>query len=371
MTSSSSRRNRPSPLYLLLFLLAAGVLYLYQGGHLAGLGLSPQGPVISVEAGTWIKTLFTAPDFEDLSPHEGGLDALLAADIEVAQQQVDVAAFDFDLESVKQALLSAHRRGVRVRMVVDDENLEDERVAAVMEELTEAGIPVVYDQRNAFMHDKFVIIDGRIVWTGSWNLTDNGTYRNNNNVLRITLPELAQNYEAEFEEMFVDASFGPRSPDDTPYPTLVLSDGSRIENLFAPEGAVRAAIIAQLRQADEEILFLAYSFTDDEIAQVLLEKARAGVRVRGVYESRGASTEYSTYDLLKSADLEVRLDGNPRVMHHKVFVIDGRVTITGSYNFSASAAQENDENVLIVENPDLAYSYSAEFARIYAAGQEE
>ena len=128
--------------------------------------------------------------------------------------------------------------------------------------------------------------------------------------------------------------------------------------------------MSRLRQAKEEILFLAFSFTDDDIARVLLEKAREGIRIRGVFESRQES-EYSEYRVLRKAGLDVRLDGNPRTMHHKVFVIDGQILITGSYNFSKNAAEENDENILILENPGLAQAYREEFERVYQAAQKE
>jgi len=170
--------------------------------------------------------------------------------------------------------------------------------------------------------------------------------------------------------MFLDGKFGPKSPENTPYPVLQLSDGSRIETYFAPEENVRGAIMGRLREAKEEILFMAFSFTDDDIARVLLEKAREGVRVRGVLESRQESP-YSEYAVLRKAGLDVRLDGNPRTMHHKVFVIDGKVLITGSYNFSQNAAEENDENILIIENAGLARAYQEEFERVYQAAQEE
>lgn len=371
MSNSSSQRRRPSLLYLVVFLLAAVGLYLYQGGFLAFLGLAPAPSLVSVTPGAWVQAHFTAPDFDDAAPHRGGLDALLAQEIDAAQEAVDVACFDFNLPAVTEALVRAHQRGLQVRLVLDDENLADEAVVEATDTLIEAGIPIVYDHRNAFMHNKFVVVDRRVVWTGSWNLTENGTYRNNNNVLRIELSQLAENYTAEFEEMFLDNAFGPRSPADTPYPLLELSDGSAIETYFSPEDGVRQALITHLRQAEREIVFMAFSFTDDDIAQVLLEKARAGVTVRGVFEARNAGSDYSEYGVLGKAGLDVRLDGNPRVMHHKVLIIDGAVTVTGSYNFSASAAGENDENVLVIQNAELARSYLAEFDRVYQAGQEE
>lgn len=365
------KRARVSPLYLLLFLLAAILLGLYQAGYLGWLGLSPRPPVVQAPAGAWYQVYFTAPDTADAAPHTGGIDARVVADIEAAQESVDIASFDLDLQTIARALLQAHERGVRVRLVIDDENLADEVVLQTTRDLAAAGIPIVYDRRQAFMHDKFVVIDRRLVWTGSWNLTDNDTYRNNNNFLRLELPPLAENYTREFEEMFLENAFGPRSPRNTPYPALLLDDGTRIETYFSPEDDPRSAVLSALEQAKQEILFMAFSFTDQEIARLLVQKAKAGVVVRGVLEARNAAAASSIYDLLRGAGVDVRLDGNPRVMHHKVFVIDGRITITGSYNFTESAAEENDENLLIIENADLARAYREEFERVYGAGRTE
>jgi len=366
-SSNSTQKRKVSPLYLVLLLLAAIGAYLYQSGNLEWLGLAPPDQVVSV-AGDWYQVHFTAPDFEDLLPHNGGMDSLVAADIAQAQERVDIASFEYDMESLTEALIAAHDRGVEVRLVLDDSNLDDEEMYRLTEELVDHGIPIAWDQRSAFMHDKFVIIDEMVVWVGSWNLTDNDTYRNNNNMLRFALPELAANYTAEFEEMFLEEQFGPTSEVNTPYPELQLSDGTTIQTYFSPEDNARAGLIAQLREAESEILFLAFSFTDDDIARVLLEKARAGVEVRGVFETRNAQSEYAEYNVLKKAGLDVWLDGNPRTMHHKVFVIDGEVTITGSYNFSANAAESNDENLLIIANPTIAQSYVEEFERVYAVG---
>jgi phosphatidylserine/phosphatidylglycerophosphate/cardiolipin synthase-like enzyme len=61
----------------------------------------------------------------------------------------------------------------------------------------------------------------------------------------------------------------------------------------------------------------------------------------------------------------VRLDGNPELMHHKVFIVDQEIVIFGSYNFSAAAETRNDENLLIIYSPELAAQFSEEFERVY------
>jgi phosphatidylserine/phosphatidylglycerophosphate/cardiolipin synthase-like enzyme len=357
-------RNLVASLLTILGLLIAGVLWLIQGTTGADPGLSdPAEPTPTgswrTAAGDWYQVYFTVP--QDEPTWSGGLDEIVAADIDGAQETVDIAAYDFDLESLTGALLRAHERGVRVRMVIDGDNLELDQPL----DLIDAGVPVVEDGRSATMHDKFVVIDGTITWTGSWNLTDNGTYRNNNNVLRIVSPEMAANYAAEFDEMFEDDAFGPGSPADTPYPILIAGD-AEIRTLFAPEDGVMGEILATVSGARESIRFLAYSFTDEALAAEMMARAAAGVLVEGVFEARGAESEYSRYGPLHDAGLQVWKDGNPAIMHHKVIIIDRATVITGSFNYSASADQSNDENLLIIHDPQLAAHYLEEFDRVVA-----
>jgi phosphatidylserine/phosphatidylglycerophosphate/cardiolipin synthase-like enzyme len=205
------------------------------------------------------------------------------------------------------------------------------------------------------------------VWTGSMNFTTTGAYRNDNNLIHIRSRQLAENYTTEFEEMFTLRMFGDDVIADTPNPAFTL-DGTQIENYFSPDDGAADAIIAALQDAEESIYFLAFSFTSDPIADVLLQQAADGVEVAGVFERRQyESNTGGEFDRLAAAGLDVRLDGNEYSMHHKVFIIDGETVITGSYNFSRSAEQRNDENVLIIRNPAVAARYLNEFERVFGA----
>ena len=336
-------------------------------------GLGGSRTVTETVSGDWIRVYFTSPRYpDDDAYHHDGLDEKLAAVIEQAESSVDVVAYDLDLERVADALIAAHRDGVQVRVVVESDNVDEEAVAS----LRRAGITIVEDERESgLMHDKFAVIDGQWVWTGSWNMTKNGTYRNNNNGVLIASPALAENYTVEFEEMF-EGQFGPTSPADTPNPnvTITVETGEgeerqerqvEVENYFAPEDEAAAQIISEIEGAQERIRFLAFVFTSDEIADALLARARAGVVVQGVIESRNAGGEYSEYERLRVAVHDVLADGNPYIMHHKVIIIDDATVILGSYNFTASAEEKNDENLLIIHDPEVAALFVAEFGRVY------
>jgi phosphatidylserine/phosphatidylglycerophosphate/cardiolipin synthase-like enzyme len=63
--------------------------------------------------------------------------------------------------------------------------------------------------------------------------------------------------------------------------------------------------------------------------------------------------------------VDVRLDGKPYLTHHKFMVVDGKIVVTGSYNWSYSAEEKNDENLIVVSSPDIARLYEAEFNRVW------
>jgi phosphatidylserine/phosphatidylglycerophosphate/cardiolipin synthase-like enzyme len=83
------------------------------------------------------------------------------------------------------------------------------------------------------------------------------------------------------------------------------------------------------------------------------------------------SNQGTEYDLFKQADMSVRLDGNEGLMHHKVFVIDGKIVAFGSYNFSKSAEENNDENLIVIYSEPIAQQFIKEFYRVWNQASPE
>ena len=205
------------------------------------------------------------------------------------------------------------------------------------------------------MHDKFFVFDDACVWTGSFNITMSAAYRNNENAISFCSTEAAANYDTEFNEMFA-GQFGPKSPSDTPYPIFYV-DGIKVENYFGSEDHVMDKVVAVVGQAQSSIHFMTYSFTDDQLGQEMLSLADKGVQIEGIFETLGATSQSSECTPLRQKGLDIRLDGNPKTFHHKVIIIDQQIVIFGSFNFTAQANEENDENLLIVYDPSLAASF--------------
>ncbi|MEN8172824.1 MAG: phospholipase D-like domain-containing protein [Chloroflexota bacterium] len=315
----------------------------------------------------WFSIYFSNPDSPTAFTYRGGPDDKLATAIREARFSVDAAIYHINLWSIRDALIAAHNAGVTVRVVAETKNMDETEI----QELRQAGIPIVEDHRESFMHNKFMVIDNHEVWTSSMNFTVNGAYKNDNNLLRIRSSKLAENYTTEFNEMFEQGMFGDHAIANTPHPSITL-DGSQVETYFSPDDGAAARIVRLIQNAQTSVSFMAFSFTSDQIAAALLERAENGVNIVGVFdESQYYSNAGTEFDNLYDAGLAVYLDQNIYNMHHKVIIIDRKIVITGSYNFSYSAEQRNDENVLIIHNAQAAESYLDEFERVLAKAISE
>jgi phosphatidylserine/phosphatidylglycerophosphate/cardiolipin synthase-like enzyme len=313
--------------------------------------------------GPWFELYFTDPTDPAGSQYSGGVDERLVEAVDAARLSVHMAIYNLNLNTVREALIRAHRRGLDVRVVTESDNQEGDD----LQRLIAAGVPVLGDRRDGIMHNKFTVIDGSQVWTGSMNYTGSGVYADNNCLIRIFSSELAQAYEAEFSEMFEDDNFGPQGGSSEPFPTLVI-DGTPLEVRFAPDDRPEPALVNLVDTARESVDFLAFSFTSDPLGEALMRADRDGVQVRGVMdEEQATSNTGSELPAFHSAGLDVRLDGNPGQMHSKVLIIDQEIVVFGSYNFSRSANETNDENILVIHNQAIARRFQEEFARIYAA----
>ena len=311
--------------------------------------------------------------------------------MEGAKESLQGAFYEFrDLE-VARGLLEAKRRGVRVEIYGESDYRQDFRrylVAASLGQTQEpprvaqaalrervrpisidceeiAGIPVCFDEREGFMHHKFLVVDGKAVWTGSANMTWNAFARNNENSLLLPSPTLAAGYLEEFQALFGGEKMGLGKP------VAFRLEDPLVEGTayFSPKGGAegREALLQAVRKAQKEILVAAFVLTDREVVEALEDAHRRGVALKVLLETRNLRD--SREEDLRKAGIPVRQDGNPYTMHHKVMVLDGEWLVTGSYNFSARAWQVNNENLLVLQSPALAQRYRQEVLRLWEEGK--
>jgi len=280
--------------------------------------------------------------------------------------------------------------------------------------LQRAGVPLIDDTEDgsagsALMHSKYLIADRRVVITGSTNFTpscihgdpdDRRSRGNVNHLLRIESAALAAAFAADFAAMWGD---GPGGAQDSRFGLAkqsgpaqeVMVGPSRVRVLFAPHRrqdpnqglTLIAQVLAEARQKVDLALFV---FSAQSLADSLRELQQRGVRLRVLADPGFASRPFSeVLDLLGVAlpDQDCKLEagnhplqaplagvGIPRLpsgdkLHHKVAVIDNRTVITGSFNWSPSAAHQNDEVLLVIHSPLLAAHFTREMDRLWRGAE--
>lgn len=366
---------------ILIIVLFTGVVYIITGKDVLGI-FAPieESPILTTVnttsptrvGGNWWEVYFADPiNHGDPEQWRGSIQEILIEKINAAQISIHIASFEFDLTPVADALIKAKNRGVDVRWVTDDEHgleADEEPGHGQFAMMADSGIKIKDDGRSALMHNKFWIFDKQVVWTGSTNITKNGIFKQNNNVIVIYSTKVAEIYEREFQEMW-NGEYGPRSPSTLDQQSVSVN-GSFIQVLFASEDGVIGNIIPIVENATSSIRFMAFSFTDYPLAKAMIDRADVGVDVAGVFEKVGSETEYAELRTFLCAGVPVRQDGNPSFLHHKLIIVDERYVITGSLNFSTNAEESNDENLIVIENPEIAKLYIEEFSRVWNEGSD-
>ena len=277
-----------------------------------------------------------------------------------AEKTVHCAFYDINLEGLISAIAEkSHMADVKI--IIDTENYDGQ--------IKGDGIKIA--KTNAKMHNKFCVIDDSLVLTGSTNPTNNDAHKNNNNLIMINSDYIAENYEDEFNELWNSIYAGGNN---VKYNKLHTPIG-QIENYFCPEDCASEdngglyRIIELIRNAESSVKIASFSFTHEKLADELLKADIKGIDISVLTERKQRNVQGAQYARLKDFGLNIRVDGNKNNMHNKFIVIDGKIVVTGSPNFSFSGFNRNDENMLIIFNEELALGFVKEFDSIFGEGE--
>jgi len=119
-----------------------------------------------------------------------------------AKSTVDIAIYSLTLPSFAQTLVKLSQSGVKIRIVADKS--EAKSPSSLIASLVKAGIPTKFGNVRGIMHNKFMIIDGRMLETGSFNYTTNATAANAENQIYLDNPDVVAQYHAQFELLWVN-----------------------------------------------------------------------------------------------------------------------------------------------------------------------
>lgn len=322
-------------------------------------------------------------------------------------ESLDLCLYGLDRENLLQAIESAIDRGVHVRFVGDKDGsgkvseMEGDyyegyyRVASRLD----TKFPVSGKKRvnfpdddgfddfrlvngNAIQHNKFGVIrhtnGDTYLFMGTTNITETGFERNNNNLLIFNHSGIASVYQQQFEYLLGLSGSAPVSTVNT-----FTIDGIKIDVLFSPQDLDGKSAMDHLMElvdtADSSIHFLIFSFPHRYLNDLIISKYfDEGVDVKGVFDQSQLNNHEEEY--YAQQGIPVRIDGNFHVenghggkLHHKTMILDSAqndaVVVTGSFNWSNNANENNDENMIFIHSKAIAQFYEQEFDRRFEEGK--
>jgi phosphatidylserine/phosphatidylglycerophosphate/cardiolipin synthase-like enzyme len=309
--------------------------------------------------------------------------------IDQARSTIRFAVMGFSHDPVIEAMVRAYDRGVTVEMVGDAGHLTNDGY----QWFRDRHIPITVGNQAHIMHDKFMVVDDRFVFASTSNWTDSDLQQNSNNFAMIDNPFVAADFTAEHQQMF-QGVFGNNKIEIDNGRVYEMGD-TTVEVWFAPNEDAMGRILELVDGAEESVKFTIFAFTKDQLGGALIRKQEELVRkgiatpgdptygVAGVIDQSQlhSNGQYHEAYRMLGAGIPLRMDGNNAEsqpgdyqagggrLHSKTLIIDALgdepAVISGSFNWSASATQSNDEFLLVFRGPRVAEEFDQYFSYLW------
>ncbi len=287
----------------------------------------------------------------------------IVEEINSATDSIDVALYGINEQmTIVNALKSAKKRGVKVRVVADYSD-NTEKIYPYSKIFID-DFNAKTDSNKTLMHNKFIIFDNKKVLTGSMNFSSSGSGGYNSNIAAIiNSAKVARFYKDEFNQMF-DGKFSAKKEEIKK--SKVKFDKTEILVYFSPKDNVfENGILPLIQNAKKKIYVSAFYLTDKKLINELINAKKRNVEIFVLMDSLGAMNFKDRINILKEAKIPVKAENWGGKNHEKTIMIDDEYLIFGSCNFTKSGFYKNDENVLIIKNPDIASFYGDYFLYLF------
>lgn len=284
-------------------------------------------------------------------------EAQVLCTLERAKREVVIAHYNIRRPGTIATLIKLKRRGVDVRIAVDEGNSKHEWNTGD-DELEAAGIKIVRTKpkgEGALMHLKSTVIDEETVLTGSFNFNETAALANDENMIVLREPGLAKRYRDQILEVLGEKAREVQPAQVTP----------SVAVHFIPEVDASKILIPALDAAKRSIDVAMFTFTQRDLADALVRAQKRGVQVRVVVETK--QTTMSTADeALEAGGVQLVRGANKvgqySAMHHKYLIVDGARTYTGATNWTNAGVRKNEEDLIALDFPEVALAFEQNFA---------
>lgn len=213
---------------------------------------------------------------------------------------------------------------------------------------------------NGLMHHKFCVINNTYVITGSYNPTQINNHHEN--LILIESPTIANNYIKEFEQLRKINQDKQNKKEKTRTNKIIFNNYT-LENYFCPQDNCKQQVLEKIKSANQTIKFMLFTFTDQDIAKEIVKKHEEGIKVKGIIENF-QNKRYWQVPTLEENNVTFKIHSARELQHNKIFIIDN-IVITGSYNPTRAANTINDENILVITQPEIVQEYKEYFLQVY------
>lgn len=284
--------------------------------------------------------------------------------INAAQKTVDMAIYGYStVPAIETALRNASKRGVKLRLVYDLDN-KGKNIYSNTSDLTS----LIQNNNNdgnsqeaqSIMHNKFYIFDDKILITGSANLshTDMSGF-NTNSIIVINSDKIAKIYKNEFNQMY-EGKF--HSEKRTQFNNKNTNTVDSLKVYFSPQDkSLTNAVLPLIKNAKEYIYIPTFVLTEKRVTEELINAKNRGVDVKIIMDALNASIKHSKHKDLRTNGIMVKTENYAGKMHSKSMIVDDKYTIIGSMNFSNSGENKNDENLIVINDAEIAQFYKKFF----------
>ena len=269
---------------------------------------------------------------------------------------IDIAIYGYeDNPAITLALKNAKNRGIQIRFIHDESpqgsfyKNNDTIAQLAQKSKNDRQTP----EAAKIMHNKFVIFDDEIVFTGSMNFSKSGLSEYDvNDIIIIRSKPIAELYTMEFEQMLAGKFHNAKTKHNVPN-TFNIGN-STVEVYFSPQDKSSQRIIQLINQAKSYIYIPSFLITHAGITEALINAHSKGIDVKIIIDANSIHTRNTKHKLLRDKGIQLKAENYAGKLHSKAIIIDNMYLITGSMNLSNSGENKNDENLLIIKNPKIA-----------------
>ena len=148
--------------------------------------------------------------------------------------------------------------------------------------------------------------------------------------------------------------------------TTVEGPTDLVQYCFSPGGNCDQVLVSWINKANVSVHVLIYEFTLSDVSQALIAAQKRGVDVKVVMEREDVNDTSSQFYYLKNSGINIRWDTNSALMHNKVTIVDGHIILTGSFNYTVSASNANNENLVVIDSSSWGAAYEKDFQQIWS-----